>query len=218
MRKYEFTGETKNYLGVTLHRIKSLIDFGDVKSGEIGGWIETEDNLSQYGDSWVSGNAQVYGDAKVYDNAHVFGNARVFGDAQVYDDAQVSGYACISGYAWVSGYACISGDACISGNAWVSGYARISGDACISGNARISGEKCVFWISGIGSRNGTTTFFNCEDGKIRVSCGCFYGDLDEFLKAVNKTHGDNEYGQVYRIAIEMAKKRIHTVCEDVKND
>ena len=98
------------------------------------------------------------------------------------------------------------------------GIARVYGDARVSGNAQVAAKECIFWIGAIGSRNGTTTFFNCKDGKIRVSCGCFYGDLDEFLKAVNKTHGDNEYGQVYRIAIEMAKKRIHTVCEDVKND
>ena len=212
MRKYEFTGETKNYLGVTLHRIKSLIDFGDVKSGEIGGWIEKEDNLYHYGDAWVGGDAKVYGDAKVCDDAQVFGNARVFGNAWVYDDAQVFGYA------QVYGNARVFGDAWVYDNARVFGNAQVFGNARIFGNARVCDAKCVFWISAIGSRNDTTTFFNCADGKIRVSCGCFYGDLDEFAKAVNKTHGDNEHGQVYRLAIEMAKKRIHTVCYEVKRN
>lgn len=46
MKKYEFTGECKVYFGVTLRRIKSLIDFSDVKKGELGGFIEKEENLS----------------------------------------------------------------------------------------------------------------------------------------------------------------------------
>ena len=83
MRKYEFTGKTKNYYGVTLKQIKRISD------GKIGGWIEKEENLSHDGDCWVSGNAEVYGDAIVYGNAIVFGNAIVYGNAEVYGDAEV---------------------------------------------------------------------------------------------------------------------------------
>ena len=57
----------------------------------------------------------------------------------------------------------------------------------------------------IGSRYGTTTFFRCTDGKVRVTCGCFYGDLDEFLAKVEKTHGDNKHGKAYKKAVELAK-------------
>ena len=81
--KYEFTGETREFLGRTLHRIKAVADFGDVKAGDLGGWIEREENLSQGGACWVGGNAQVWGDAQVYDNAQVCDNARVWGDARV---------------------------------------------------------------------------------------------------------------------------------------
>ena len=63
MKKYEFTGEVKVECGVTLHRIRAVVSFGIVVKGELGGWIEREDNLSQYGDAWV------YGNAKVCDNA-----------------------------------------------------------------------------------------------------------------------------------------------------
>lgn len=37
----------------TLYSIRALRDFGDVKAGDFGGWIESEDNLSQAGDCWV---------------------------------------------------------------------------------------------------------------------------------------------------------------------
>ena len=47
MKKFEFTDETKqNEGGITLHRIRAIRDFGDVKAGDLGGWIEREGNLS----------------------------------------------------------------------------------------------------------------------------------------------------------------------------
>ena len=75
MKKYELTTETLRYKGCTLHRIKALKDFGSIKAGELGGWVEQEENLSQYGNAWVYGNARVYGNAWVYGNARVYGNA-----------------------------------------------------------------------------------------------------------------------------------------------
>ena len=76
MKKYEFTGETKaGPEGVILHRIRALvkIELGDitVEAGDIGGWIEKEENLSQYDKSWVYGNALVYGNARVYGDADI---------------------------------------------------------------------------------------------------------------------------------------------------
>ncbi len=70
MKKFELTSEfIINASGVKLFRIKALIDFGNVKEGEIGGYIKKESNLSQEGDAWVYGNAQVYGDAQVCGDA-----------------------------------------------------------------------------------------------------------------------------------------------------
>ena len=166
MKKFELTSETRVHLGTTLYRIKALISFRNVSAGDLGGFVEKEENLDQSGDAWV------YGDAMVY------GNARVSGDA------------------WVCG------DAWVSGDAWVCGNARVYG------NAWVDKIGSVFWISAIGSRNDTSTFFKCNDGKIRVSCGCFFGDLEEFSAKVKETHGENEYGRVYMLAIEMAKARI----------
>lgn len=75
MKKYELTGECKVYFGVTLRRIKSLIDFSDVKKGELGGFIEKEENLSHENNAWVYGNAEVAGDARVSGDAWVSGDA-----------------------------------------------------------------------------------------------------------------------------------------------
>lgn len=74
MKKYEFTGETKETgtcIKITLRRIKAVVDFGDVKAGELGGWIEKEENLSNEGNAWVCDNARVYDNADLYDTGHV---------------------------------------------------------------------------------------------------------------------------------------------------
>ena len=223
MEKYEFTGETKQIGAVKLHRIRALKDFGFVAAGDLGGWIEGAENLSHdggcwvSGDAWVSGNARVSGDAQVSGNAQVSGdawvsgNARVSGDAwvsgnaRVFGNAHVSGNARVFGNAHVSGYARVFGNAHVYGNAQVYGNARVSGDARVAGDAEIKAPKDTFWISAIGSRYGTTTFFRCADGKVRVTCGCFYGDLDEFLAKVEDAHGDNKHGRVYKKAVELAK-------------
>ena len=80
-KKYELTNETIEFNGVTLHRIKALKAFSDVKAGDLGGWIEKEDNLSQIGNAWVYDNARVYGLAKVYGNAVIRGYAIICGKA-----------------------------------------------------------------------------------------------------------------------------------------
>ena len=47
-KKFELTNETINFFGKKLFRIKSLIDFGGVKIGELGGFVEKEENLDIY--------------------------------------------------------------------------------------------------------------------------------------------------------------------------
>ncbi len=130
--KYEFTGLTKTVLGVVLKQIIRKAD------KVIGGWIESEKNLSQvYGDAWVGGDAQVYGNALVYGNAQVYGNARVHGNALVYGNALVSGNARVYRNAQVYGDAWVYGDALVYGGALVSGDAQVYGDAQVLKNSDI---------------------------------------------------------------------------------
>ena len=97
MKKYELTDETIEVYGTALHRIKALKDFGNVKKGELGGYVESERNLSQEGNCWVCGNAKVCGDAEVCGNAKVCGDAKVCGNAWVFGNAEVCGNARVYG-------------------------------------------------------------------------------------------------------------------------
>ena len=137
MKKFELTTNTKIFLGKKLFQIKALISFGDVEAGELGGYIEKEENLDQSGDAWV------YGDARVYGNARVSGNARVYGNAD---------YTIVKGF---------------------------------------------------GREYRTTTFFRCKDGKVRVQCGCFYGDLKEFRAIVKDTHGESKKAKEYLMIADL---------------
>ena len=93
MKKFEFTGETKTislfFRTATLHRIRAVAEFGLVKVGDLGGWIEKEENLSHEGKAWVCGNAKVCGNAEVWGNAEVCGNAKVCGNAEVFSARHV---------------------------------------------------------------------------------------------------------------------------------
>ena len=86
---------------IKLYRIKALKSFNHIQKGQLGGYIESEYNLSQHSDCWVYKDAKVYGDAKVCGNAEVWGNAEVYGNAKVYGDAKVYGNAEVCGNAKV---------------------------------------------------------------------------------------------------------------------
>lgn len=182
MKKYEFTGETKQvellFGTATLYRIRAVVEFGFVKVGDLGGWIEKEENLSHDGKAWVGDNAEVCGDAEVWGNAEVRGNAKVRDNAEV------------------------------CGNAKVRGDAKVRGNARVCGDAEVFSESHVLVIGAIGSRNDFTTFFRDKDGEITVKCGCFLGKIDRFLEKVTQTRGNSKYALVYRAAVEVAKLQI----------
>lgn len=119
MKKYELTDETKEVCGRILHRIRALIDFGDIWAGDFGGWIEKEENLSHEGNCWV------YSEAQVYDNAYVSDNARVLDNACVSDNARVSDYARVFDNAYIRNNTYVYGNARVCENMQVSySYAK----------------------------------------------------------------------------------------------
>ena len=222
-KKYKLTDETINLNGVTLYRIEALKDFGEIKKGDKGGFIESENNLAHEGNAWVSDNARVYGDACVFDNAQVYGNAFVSGYAQVYGNAFVYGNAWASdnarlcGYAWVSDNARVYGDAnvcddsSVFGNALVYDNARVYGDAlvrgyaCVCGDAEISNKSdyIVFqnwWSSG--------RYFTWTRSNNMWSVGCFYGTGEELIKKAYKDSelSGREYERIVKYVEEIRKE------------
>ena len=159
-----------------LYQLQAIRDFGDIKAGDLGGYIEKESNLSHDGNCWV------------YDYAKVFDNARVTSDAFVSEDAVVCGNAGLFGNAQVSGDAQVYGNARVINNAQVMGNVHVSGNARVCGDIKIDKAENIMVIGPIGSRHDFTTFIKSNDEVIYVTCGCFFGTINEFEKKVLETH------------------------------
>ena len=84
-RKYEMTNITMEYEERTLYRIRALKDFSDVKAGDLGGWVETEYNLSQEGNCWI------YDEAKCMDNARMYHNSAMYNNSVMCDFSEMHG-------------------------------------------------------------------------------------------------------------------------------
>ena len=104
-----------------------------------------------------------------------------------------------------SGNAWVYGDAEVYGNAWVSGDARVYGNARVSGNAEVYGNADYTTIHGFGTQFRTTTFFQCEDKQIRVSCGCFLGTIPEFREQVKNTR-EGKIAEEYLMIADLMEK------------
>lgn len=80
--KYEFTGAQKQLSnGIIVKRIRRLSD------GLLGGWIESEDNLSHCGSCFIYNEAVVYNDARVADDAKIFNNVKIGGQSDIRNNA-----------------------------------------------------------------------------------------------------------------------------------
>lgn len=137
-RKYILHHKEEN-----LWRIQACRDFADVHKGDFGGFVESKENLSRFGDCWIYDEAKVYEDAWIYDNAHISDDAHVYGNALVGGNAQISGNAQVHDYAMVHDYATVSDNAEVYGNAHVFDNAYILGKACVRGKAKIHGKAKV---------------------------------------------------------------------------
>lgn len=214
-KKYKLTDETINLNGATLYRIEALKDFGEIKKGDKGGFIESENNLAHEGDAWVSDNAHVYGDACVFDNARVYNNAFVSGYAQVYGNAFVYGNAWlygntrVCGYAWVADNARVYGDANVCDDSSVFGSALVYDNAHVYGDALVRGYACVCGDAEISNKSDYIVFQNWwSSGRYFTwtrsnnmwSVGCFYGTGEELIKKAYKDSelSGREYERVVR--------------------
>jgi hypothetical protein len=177
VKKYKLTDTKKVVLGVTLFQIQAIADFGNVKSGELGGYIEKESNLSQVpGDAWVHGNAWVSGDAWISGDAQVYGDARVYGDA------------------WVHGNAWVYGNAQVSGNASVYGNAQVSGNASVYGELDIQWARWPLYC----------VTFTRQDLSVQIGCRrkFIFEWLDLDIDQAQREGLDPKYYEFYKTSIQ----------------
>ena len=126
-KKFEITDRTEVFVRpdgreVKVYRIRRLYD------GELGGYVEKDDNLSQQGLCWI------------HDKAVAIGDAWVAEDAQLRDMAAVMDQAQVSGQSVIRGRAVISGNSDIGEQVVVKDWAKVH-DATLSDDV-VAGEEC----------------------------------------------------------------------------
>ena len=206
-KKYRLTDETIEFNGVKLYRIEALKNFGCVKKGDKGGFVQSEKNLSQLENCWI------FDDSKAIGNSYVYQNAVLLSNSIICDNAFATGFSWIFGHSIVCEKATITHNAriyfnsVICGNSYVSGNAmltesRVDGVSEVTGNAEIhdalikkSSDYIVFknWWSSL--RHFTWTRSN-NMWKV----GCFYGTGEELIE---KAYKDSELsGREYKRVVK----------------
>ena len=93
--KYCLVGnDTKTYSEHTVYRIKALKSFKCqnrvVTAGDLGGYVQKMENLSQFDNSWLFDDAIVIGEAIVSGDSIVSGQATVEDNATVCNKSNIS--------------------------------------------------------------------------------------------------------------------------------
>lgn len=173
-KKYEITPNKRVEIidgtSITTRQIRACRNFGHVKKGDIGGYIDSEENLSHEGDCWIHDNAMALQNARVMGGAQVFDNAMICGDAMVGGNAQINEYARISDHALVTKHADISGHAEVKGYTKVSGFATVSGMACVTSQSRIKDHAFICGSAHIDGNALITGDSYIEDAIVRDAC------------------------------------------------
>ena len=130
-----------------LYQIRALRDLPGVKAGDLGGFIETENNLSQDGECWVYPHSFIFGESRIAGNAKVAGFTKVY-DSEIYGSACIYGKEDLGGRgitvsdSTICGKAIISGDKIYISTTEVADWATI-GDNCHIRNCQISGNTSI---------------------------------------------------------------------------
>lgn len=191
-KKFKLTKETKKWTFGTLYRIQALKSFGNVKKGDLGGWIECEKNLSQEGKCWV------------YDQAKIFHEARVFGDAQIRNNASISGFAKVFQSALVKEDSEIGCDTSIYGNAIVGGRSRLYDFHRIASDSTVFDTEDVFTIGHTSTTMDETITFSKSKSGINVVSSWLTGNIERFEEIVKMNSDDDRYTK-YLSFIRFAK-------------
>ena len=217
-KKYELTNEKIEYEIRTLYRIRALRDFEDVKMGDLGGFVESEKNLSQEGDCWIYDDSKVTGGSvitdhsiikndSIVDNSIVMNNSKVESSTirhSIVEKSKVESSTVESSTVMCSSKVESSTVMC---------YSKVESSTIESStvganksrfkNAKIKSDADYIAIVNIGSRNDTLTAYRCANGEIGVATGCFTGNIDEFVEAVKDKHNDNKFAKDYLKAVEL---------------
>ena len=127
--------------GRKLYRIQALRDVRySVKEGKVGGYVESEANLSHEGTCWLFENACAYEDARVEGEARMHGHATLRGKAKLSGDATLWDHAIVQGEAKVGGGSQLNNQVVVGGSAILKGNVLLYDDVHVGDEAYLEGD------------------------------------------------------------------------------
>ena len=127
--------------GRTLYRIQALRDVRhSVEKGEVGGYVESEANLSHEGRCWLYHDACAYENGRVEGDAMLSGHATLRGKAKLIEEASLLGKAIMQGEATVGGESMIHDQVVVGGSAILKGNLLLYDDVHVGDAAYLLGD------------------------------------------------------------------------------
>lgn len=210
--KYILTSHSIEFEGRILYRIQAVKDFSNVKRGDIGGYVETTDNLSQYGNCWIYNDAKAMDGSMVLDDSILEGQSVMKNQSTLSHNARCSGASKLHHKSWVGENAWLL-DAYIAENPQIEGNSRVQNstilgisyiagnsnimDSIIKGYSVISGDACVFNQNLEDSTSfnfvsdGDKKYQATEESDKRALKSLFKDDISKALSSVNKGYGED---------------------------
>lgn len=125
-KKYVLTDETRVEFGTVLYRIKAVRAFDEVVEGQLGGFVESEYNLSHDGNCWIAQNALAMNRSKVRQNAWLMDECKLMAFADISGDVCLFDRVVLHGKVVVYGSVQIYGDTTIGGRIHLRGDLRLN--------------------------------------------------------------------------------------------
>ena len=186
-KKYKLSNITMKFEGRTLYRIMASKDFGDVRKGELGGWVQSENNLSQKGNCWIYNNAKCMDNARVFDNSLMFDRSemhdntiiydysRMHGNSAMFDNSKMYGNSAMYGYSTMLDYATMCGNSEMHDHSEMHDYSEMYEGSKMYNNSIMSGHG-EMWKNGI------------LDGDKNLY-GKLVSKVDKFIDVINPRQG-----------------------------
>ena len=137
-KKYEITDITMEFGERTLYRIRALKDFANVKKGDLGGWVSSENNLSQEGNCWI------YNEAKCMDNAKMYNNSTMHDYSEMYDYSIMRGDSEMHSYTEMHDYSIMYGYSKMCGNSKMYDDSKMFDDSAMYDCSEMYGSSVMF--------------------------------------------------------------------------
>ncbi len=126
--------------GRTLYRICALRKIrGRVRAGVLGGYVESEANLSHEGSCWLYDDACAYEDARVEGGALLYEHATIRGKATLIEEAALWSHAIVQGEAIVGGNSRVHDQVVVGGKATMKGWVCLLHHVHVGGKAYLEG-------------------------------------------------------------------------------